>query len=85
MPIRSSIRSAISSRCPSAIIFFTIDAISVGTLSGPLRRLTRQMEDLQKASASIARIDELHDIMTNVYDGLALSIEFRNLHFGYKA
>jgi ATP-binding cassette, subfamily B, bacterial len=75
---------------PVSYYLFTIDAISVGTLSGPLRPLTRQMEGLQKASASIARIDELHDITTYVHDGLALvegalSIEFRDLHFGYKA
>ncbi len=86
---------------PVSYYLFTIDAISVGaiylivsytgTLSGPLRRLTRQMEDLQKASASIARIDELRAIETHVHDGCGialtegpLSIEFRGLHFGYK-
>ncbi len=86
---------------PVSYYLYLDEAISVGTvyliisytgtLSGPLRRLTRQMEDLQKASASMARIGELQEIETQVHDGAglaltpgALSIEFRNLSFGYQ-
>ena len=60
-------------------------------LSGPLRRLTRQMEDLQKASASLSRIEELQLLATRVHDGPGyplpsgpIAIEFRELTFGYK-
>jgi ATP-binding cassette subfamily B protein len=62
-----------------------------GMLSGPLRRLTRQMEDLQKASASLSRIEELQLLATRVHDGPGyplpsgpIAIEFRELTFGYK-
>ena len=62
-----------------------------GMLSGPLRRLTRQMEDLQKASASLSRIEELQQLHSRVHDGpghqLApgpIAVEFRGLTFGYK-
>ena len=62
-----------------------------GMLSGPLRRLTRQMEDLQKASASLSRIEELQLLATRVHDGPGyplpsgpIAIEFRELPFGYK-
>jgi len=56
----------------------------------PLEQLTRQMEDLQKASAAIVRIDELYNTQTRIQEGGkkalapgALPVVFRNVSFGY--
>lgn len=56
----------------------------------PLRQLTRQMEDFQKAAASISRIQELTETTTQIVstqgrllnDG-PLGVRFSNVTFGY--
>ncbi len=59
-------------------------------LMNPIERIMRQMEDLQKASASIGRLQELTHIKSKLKDGLgchlppsALSVEFQGVSFGY--
>jgi ATP-binding cassette, subfamily B, bacterial len=64
----------------------------IGTLSQPLEALKRQIGDLQKATASIGRVEELFGIdpnihespRTNIPDG-PLSVEFDNVSFSYAA
>src|SRR5262249_23001911 len=58
----------------------------------PLTQITRQAEDLQKASAGIARIQELFNTRCALDDGGAtplpagpLSVTFRDVRFGYEA
>jgi ABC-type multidrug transport system fused ATPase/permease subunit len=74
-------------------------AISLGTaylvffytqlMQQPLRLITRQFEDLQKASAGIARIRELFATSSAIHDGTAplpdgpLSIAFEGVSFAY--
>ena len=60
------------------------------TMLAPLTELTRQMEDLQRASASIERIDELYSAAPAVVDGSGLvfaaaapAVEFSRVSFGY--
>ena len=79
---------------------FQQDAITTGTvfmvvhyansLFRPLERLTRQMEDLQQASASIERLDELYNTPNSLKDGPGadfapgpLALEFDQVTFGY--
>jgi ABC-type multidrug transport system fused ATPase/permease subunit len=60
-------------------------------LDRPIRQLTRQIEDFQKAGAGIARIQELFDRQTRITDGDsnvtlpsgALSVAFEDVAFGY--
>ncbi len=75
-------------------------AISLGTvymvvayvamLAEPIETIRTQLEDLQRADASIARVRELMGITSRLEDGTdslpagALSVEFRGVHFGYK-
>ena len=62
-------------------------------LSRPLNELTRQVENLQNAGASLERLEELLQHKTKVYDGEegaiipkgALSVSFENVTFGYSA
>lgn len=56
----------------------------------PLEELTRQLQDLQQAGASIIRISELLDVKPTIMDGPdaplhdgPLSVEFDNVTFGY--
>jgi len=79
---------------------FREGALTVGTvflivyytnlLFWPLEQLTRQMEDLQKATASIGRIDTLQRTSSRVTDSGggemppgALSVAFEGVSFGY--
>jgi len=62
------------------------------TLFRPLEQLTRQMEDLQKASAAIERIEELAHIQSKILNGSgvvfpkgALGVDFEQVTFGYHA
>jgi ATP-binding cassette, subfamily B, bacterial len=61
-------------------------------LSRPLRRIMQQIEDLQRASASIERVEALRNIVSHVQDGSgvrlpegALEVEFRDVTFEYHA
>ena len=56
----------------------------------PIEQIRVQMEDLQRASASITRVRELFAMKSNVQDGEAslpsygaLEVEFRNVMFSY--
>ncbi|HEY0736640.1 MAG TPA: ABC transporter ATP-binding protein [Herpetosiphonaceae bacterium] len=79
---------------------FNLNAITLGTvylvfyytelLRQPLDQLIDQFEDLQRASASIGRIQELCELRSAVVDGPgaqlpggALSVEFADVTFGY--
>jgi ATP-binding cassette subfamily B protein len=80
---------------------YTQGTITIGTvyiifyysnmLIWPINRITRQMQNLQQASASIARVRELLEIRSKVVDGGAmdrigegaLSIQFEQVSFGY--
>jgi ATP-binding cassette, subfamily B, bacterial len=64
----------------------------IGLLFRPLTQITRQAEDLQKASAGISRIQELLNTQSALDDsGTAplpagpLSVTFRDVRFGYDA
>lgn len=59
-------------------------------LRHPLEQINRQMQDLQRASASLVRIRELLDTPATILDGSGaalpdgpLSVEFRNVSFAY--
>jgi ATP-binding cassette subfamily B protein len=87
-------------------LLFQRQAITIGTvylifhytamLERPIRFITRQLEDLQKAGAGMARIQELLDVQSSVQDraiGLAsgsvlplgpLAVQFRDVSFGYE-
>jgi ATP-binding cassette subfamily B protein len=66
-------------------------------LDRPIRIITRQLEDLQKAGAGITRIQELFDVQSNVQEqpvGLTLAsalpqgplaVWFQGVSFGYEA
>ncbi|MEO6890382.1 MAG: ABC transporter ATP-binding protein [Ktedonobacteraceae bacterium] len=61
-------------------------------LSQPLRQIMVQLQDLQQAEACIQRIDSLLHTAPAIVDGVgtplppgALSVEFRNVSFGYVA
>lgn len=79
---------------------FELGAITVGTvylffqyielLLGPLERLTNQLQDLQQASAGIARVQELYRFRRTVLDGPGaplppgpLAVEFDAVSFRY--
>ncbi len=79
---------------------FQLGAITLGTvylffqyielLLGPLERLTNQLQDLQQASAGIARVQELYRIRHTVLDGPGatlppgpLAVEFDGVSFHY--
>jgi ATP-binding cassette subfamily B protein len=62
----------------------------LGLIRRPLTQITRQAEDFQKASASIARIQELLGTQSAIDEGGrtpfpagALSVAFRGVRFGY--
>jgi ATP-binding cassette subfamily B protein len=62
----------------------------IGMLSGPLENIREQFQDLQKASASIERVEELFRIQPQVQDrahaslpARSLAIEFRDVSFSY--
>jgi ATP-binding cassette subfamily B protein/ATP-binding cassette subfamily C protein len=60
-------------------------------LQEPIEKIREQLEDFQQAEASIFRIQELlqipqevnHNIIRNVLNDGALSIEFENIYFNY--
>ena len=63
-----------------------------GMLHQPISRITRQLEDLQRASAGIARIQELMAVETRIVDGTQpeqvldegpYGLAFTNVSFGY--
>lgn len=61
-------------------------------LQEPIEKIREQLEDFQKAEAGIYRIQELlkipqeinHNIIGNVLDNGAFSIEFENVYFNYE-
>jgi ATP-binding cassette, subfamily B, bacterial len=80
---------------------FSRDAITLGTvylvfyytelLRQPLEQMIDQFEDLQRASASITRIQELRELRSTIVDGSgvalppgALSVELADVSFGYR-
>jgi ABC-type multidrug transport system fused ATPase/permease subunit len=82
------------------IYLFQAGAITLGTvylffqytemLRAPLEQITQQLQDLQKAGASIGRVEELRNIRTAMTDGPdelqpagPLSIEFDDVSFSY--
>lgn len=81
---------------------FRAGTITIGTvylifnytelLRQPIEQLTRQMQDLQQASASIGRIQELFGIQSTIIDVQAqqlpddmLTVEMEHVSFGYAA
>jgi ATP-binding cassette, subfamily B, bacterial len=79
---------------------FTSGSVTFGTiymifyytniLTRPIDLITRQMDDLQKAGASISRVGELLALTSNVVDGAgltlpkeALKVQFDDVVFGY--
>ncbi len=83
-----------------AAYLFKLGAITIGTaylvfsytemLSRPLDQLTRQLQDLQQASASIGRIQSILSLRSAVQDGSGvrmpdgpLSVEMDAVSFGY--
>ncbi len=80
--------------------FYAQGALSIGSvylvfqytllLQQPLNRLTAQIEDLQQASASIGRVEELFEIKPAVLDGKiaqlpagAMGVQFNRVNFAY--
>ncbi len=62
----------------------------IGMLSAPLENIREQVQDLQKASASIERVEELFRIQPQVQDraqaslpARSLAVEFRDVSFSY--
>ncbi len=61
-------------------------------LERPITQISRQLEDLQKAGAGMVRIQELLSTQSGIQDGRLesklpsgpLSVEFRDVSFGYK-
>ena len=83
-----------------SIYLFHKDAFTIGTvylvihytamLRGPLVLISRQINELQRATAGFNRIEELYRITSNIEDGTeslptsgALGIEFDQVTFGY--
>ena len=83
-----------------AAYLFRAGAITIGTvylvfnytemLTRPLDQITRQMRDLQQATASIGRIENILSLRSSVQDGNgatmpagALSVEMDGVSFGY--
>src|ERR687886_1723921 len=83
-----------------AAYLFRAGAITIGTvylvfnytemLMRPLDQITRQMQDLQQATASIGRIENILSLRSSVQDGHraampagALSVEMDGVSFGY--
>jgi len=81
---------------------WSIDSITIGTiylifyytnlLTQPIEQIRNQLQDLQKAGASIERVQQLFHIEPAIADGIgtplpmgALSMEFRNVSFSYVA
>lgn len=79
---------------------FTTGAITLGTvylfyqytnmLAAPLEQITQEMQELQKAGASVGRVAELLQLNTALKDGDgtplpdgALAVEFENVAFAY--
>lgn len=82
-----------------AVLFRTGD-ISIGTvylvffystlLARPLDRMTRHLDDLQKAGASIRRVTQLTELRSQIHDGVGiplppgpLALAFDDVSFGY--
>ena len=82
------------------IYLYQIDAFTIGTvylvihytamLRHPLIMISRQINELQRATAGFKRIEELYRITSNIADGTealpssgALGIEFDHVTFGY--
>ncbi|MYB54854.1 MAG: ABC transporter ATP-binding protein [Gemmatimonadetes bacterium] len=74
---------------------FTIGAVFLifhytSMLREPLFQISQQINDLQRATAGLKRIEELHRIQTSIRDGneklsagYSLGIAFENVHFAY--
>jgi ABC-type multidrug transport system fused ATPase/permease subunit len=63
----------------------------IGLLTMPLEQITRQLQDLQKAGASIARVQEISHIQSAIRNGStsiaqasALEVEFAGVSFEYE-
>ncbi|MEK3723906.1 ABC transporter ATP-binding protein [Paenibacillus sp. FSL H8-0034] len=82
-------------------ILFKQGSITIGTvymifyytelMAKPIEKIRTQMEDLQKADASIIRVRELLETESAIQDGIglplpkgALSVTFNNVEFGYE-
>jgi ATP-binding cassette subfamily B protein len=82
------------------VYLFRQGAITLGTvylffqytemLRTPLEQITQQMQELQKAGASVGRVAQLRQIQSTILDGPGepipegpLAVEFRNVTFGY--
>ncbi|HEY6408214.1 MAG TPA: ABC transporter ATP-binding protein, partial [Ktedonobacteraceae bacterium] len=62
----------------------------IGMLSGPLENIREQVQDLQQASASIQRVEELFHTQPRIQEkvhaslpGGSLSVDFRDVSFSY--
>lgn len=83
-----------------SIYLYQIEVFTIGTvylvihytamLRGPLIAISRQINELQRATAGFKRIEELYRITSSIADGTealsesgALGIEFDNVTFGY--
>lgn len=84
------------------VFLFQRQTISIGTvfllyayvqmLEGPLMLLTQELQNLQEASGSLLRIEELYNTQSTIKDGAgaplpsgALAIEFADVSFAYRA
>jgi ABC-type multidrug transport system fused ATPase/permease subunit len=84
------------------VYLFEQGAITIGTvfliflytqlLNGPVEEITRQLQDLQQAGASVARIRALLSLQSAIADGPgvdfpsgALAVEFDRVSFAYQA
>lgn len=82
-------------------VLFKQGSITIGTvymifyytelMAKPIEKIRTQMEDLQKADASIIRVRELLETESAIQDGIglplpqgALSVTFNNVEFGYE-
>ncbi len=82
------------------VSLFQAGAISLGTvylifsfteaLRRPIDQITRQLQDLQQAGASISRVSDLLQMRSSIVDGTgpdipsgALTVEFEGVTFGY--
>lgn len=85
------------------LVLYRQNAITVGTvyliwnytsqLRTPIQQLSQQLQDLQKATAGIKRVQQLYSEKTSITDGEGvrlspegpLSVEFQHVSFGYQA
>ncbi len=61
-------------------------------LRSPIEQISRQLQELQKAAAGIGRVQQLREVESTIKDGQdatlpggALSVQFRDVSFGYNS